>query len=187
MDTEQEGGSGMKWDSSTDMYTLPCIKQLVGSCCIAQGAQPNALWWRSGWEWGGGRLKRERMYIHRQLIHIIVQQKLTQYFKATVFQFKFFKKLKKKTLFIYNLPPYTTYLVIDWRNEEWVALSVSFTRKRSQQARPQAIYEAQNTSSASSFAMGSLDSAPQNGPLLFKTNKTYENSSPIISRWGIFF
>ena len=43
-----------------------------------------------GWEGGGGRLEREKMHIHRQLIHIIVQQKLTQHFQATVFQFNFF-------------------------------------------------------------------------------------------------
>lgn len=127
------------------------------------------------------------MHIHRQLTHIIVQQKLTQHLQATVFQFNFLKKLKKKTLFTYNLPPYTTYLVIDRRNEECVALSVSFARKRSHQARTQDIYEVQNTSSGNSFSMGSLDLTPQDGPLLFITNKTYENSSPIISRWGIFF
>lgn len=26
------------WEIGTDMYTLPCVKQLVGSCSIAQGA-----------------------------------------------------------------------------------------------------------------------------------------------------
>ena len=30
------GDSGINWESTTDIYTLPGVKQLVGSCCIAQ-------------------------------------------------------------------------------------------------------------------------------------------------------
>ena len=30
------GDSGINWQSMTDIYTLPCVKQPVGSCRIAQ-------------------------------------------------------------------------------------------------------------------------------------------------------
>ena len=39
----------------------------------------------------GGNLKREGIYVYLGLIHAIVQQKLTQHFKAIILQ------LKKKT------------------------------------------------------------------------------------------
>ena len=37
------GESGTNWEVRTDMHTLLCIKQLVGSCRIVQGAQLGAL------------------------------------------------------------------------------------------------------------------------------------------------
>ena len=42
--------------------------------------------------WKGG-LKRKGIYVYLQLIHVVVQQKLTQYCKAIIFQFL---KIKKK-------------------------------------------------------------------------------------------
>ena len=44
---------------------------------------------REGWDGSGvgGRLKRERIYVYLQLIHV-VQQKLTQHCKAIIPQFK---------------------------------------------------------------------------------------------------
>ena len=36
----------------------------------------------------GGRLKREGIYVSIQLIHVVVQQKLTQYCKAIILQLK---------------------------------------------------------------------------------------------------
>ena len=33
----------MNWETGTDIKTPLCVKQLVGSCCIAQGAQLGAL------------------------------------------------------------------------------------------------------------------------------------------------
>ena len=41
--TGEEGEGGTSWDSSTDISTLPCVKQRVGGCCVAQGAQLHAL------------------------------------------------------------------------------------------------------------------------------------------------
>ena len=38
---EEEGG--MNSDPGIDIYTLPCIKQLLGTCCIAQGDQLGSL------------------------------------------------------------------------------------------------------------------------------------------------
>ena len=38
------GEGRMNWDSSTDMYSLSHVKQMVaGTCYIAQGAQLDAL------------------------------------------------------------------------------------------------------------------------------------------------
>ena len=36
-------GDGMNWDIGTDIYILPRVKQIVETCCIAQGAQLGAL------------------------------------------------------------------------------------------------------------------------------------------------
>ena len=36
----------------------------------------------------GGRPEREGMYVHLQLIHFVVQQKLTQHCKAVILQLK---------------------------------------------------------------------------------------------------
>jgi len=55
----------------------------VGSCCIAQGALLCALWWPTGQGCRGGRSKREELYVNIELIHFLVQQKLTQHYKAT--------------------------------------------------------------------------------------------------------
>ena len=41
----------------------------------------------------GGRLQREGIYGYIELIHFVVQQELTQHFKAIILQFK--KKKKK--------------------------------------------------------------------------------------------
>ena len=42
-----------------------------------------------GWDGGrvGARLKKEKLYVYLQLIYVVVQQKLTQYCKATVYLF----------------------------------------------------------------------------------------------------
>ena len=34
----------------------------------------------------GGKLKREGIYVYIWVIHIVVQQKLTQHYKAIIFQ-----------------------------------------------------------------------------------------------------
>ena len=51
------------------------------------------------WGWGGGlvggvgsRLKREGIYVYTELIHIVVQQELTQQCKAVILSFKKEKK-----------------------------------------------------------------------------------------------
>ena len=44
-----------------------------------------------GWVGGvEGRSRREGIYVYIQLIHFIVQQKLTQHCKATIFQLKIY-------------------------------------------------------------------------------------------------
>ena len=36
----------------------------------------------------GGKFMRERMYVYIQLIHFVVQKKLSQYYKVTIPQLK---------------------------------------------------------------------------------------------------
>ena len=43
------------------------------------------------WDWGGriaGRFNRQRIHVYTKLIHVVVQQELTQHCKAVIFQFK---------------------------------------------------------------------------------------------------
>ena len=42
VNTVEEEGE-VNWESSIDRYTLPCVKQIVGSCYITQEAQLGAL------------------------------------------------------------------------------------------------------------------------------------------------
>ena len=45
-----------------------------------------------------GRLKREGICVYTQLIHTLVQQKLTQHYKAMIFQLK--NNTKKKEMIL---------------------------------------------------------------------------------------
>ena len=47
-------------------------------------------------EWVGGEFKTEGIYVYIRLIHVVVQQKLTQHCKAIRPQLNFFKIQKKK-------------------------------------------------------------------------------------------
>ena len=54
-----------------------------------------------GWDWGGrigGRFKRQRTYVYTKLIHVVVQQELTQHCRAIIFQFK--KKKEQNNILI---------------------------------------------------------------------------------------
>ena len=48
----------------------------------------------------GGRLKRKDIYVYLQLIHFVVQQKLTHHCKAIILQLK--KKYPRKQVFRYR-------------------------------------------------------------------------------------
>ena len=43
IDTVGEGEGGTNSEIGTEAYTLPYVKQLLGSCCITQEAQPRGL------------------------------------------------------------------------------------------------------------------------------------------------
>ena len=43
VDAAGEGEGGTNWEIRIDIHTPPCVKQIVGSCCLAQGAQLSAL------------------------------------------------------------------------------------------------------------------------------------------------
>ena len=90
MDTAGDGEGGMNWENSTELYTLSYVKwQLVGSCCITQGALPGALWLPRGmgW-WGGGRFKREGIYVYDWFTLLYGRKKPTQQCKALILQLK---------------------------------------------------------------------------------------------------
>ena len=38
-----KGWGGMNWEVGVDIYTKPCVKQLVETCCLAQGVQLGIL------------------------------------------------------------------------------------------------------------------------------------------------
>ena len=77
--TKRGQGSGMNWETGTDIYPLLRMKwvtdrNLSGTACRAQGILLSAL----GWPRRKGNPKQERMYVYIQLIHFAIQQKLTQ-------------------------------------------------------------------------------------------------------------
>ena len=68
-------------------------RQLVGSCFLAQGAQLSAPWWPTGCDGGRlrGQLSRKGIGDYLQLMHAVIQQKLTK-----------LKKGKKRKSFFYH-------------------------------------------------------------------------------------
>ena len=72
------------------MYTAMC-KQIANGKPLhsaENSAQGSVTTWRGGGL--GRRLKREGVGVHIELIHFLVQQQLTQHWKAIKFWFKFF-------------------------------------------------------------------------------------------------
>ena len=73
-------------ESSTGRYALPYAKQRAsGTCCTAQRAQLSAPRWPSR---VGGSAEREGIHVYIEMIHFVVQQKLTQHCKAIILQLK---------------------------------------------------------------------------------------------------
>ena len=71
---------GMNWEIRFDINTLPCVKQIAsGNLLYSTGSSAQCFVTTQRDEIGrvGGRLNREGIYVYIQLIHIIVQQKLT--------------------------------------------------------------------------------------------------------------
>ena len=67
----------MSGDSSMDIYTLLCVKQMGRSAWRCDDLE--------GWDVGmGGRSMREGVYVYIWLIHFIVQQRPTQHCKTTL-------------------------------------------------------------------------------------------------------
>jgi len=78
------GDSGINWENTIDIYTLSCIKQLVGSRRIAQELSLVLCDNPDGWNGD----PRRSVYMYTQLIHFVVQQKLTQHCEAITLQLK---------------------------------------------------------------------------------------------------
>ena len=70
---------GKNWESRIDIYTLCKIDSQWEHAVQHRELIPySVMTQRGGMGVGvGGRLKREGIYVYRQLIHVIVQQKLT--------------------------------------------------------------------------------------------------------------
>ena len=75
----------------THIYTLPCVKQLASGKLLystESSVQCSVINQKHGMVGVGGRCKREGLYVCLQLIHFIVQQKLTQHCKKKCFNKK---------------------------------------------------------------------------------------------------
>ena len=59
--------------------------------------------------WAGGRLKREEMYLYLWLIHVVVQQKPTQRYKAIILQLK--NKVSSLSLLLWVTVSVMTFIV----------------------------------------------------------------------------
>ena len=85
----------MNWEIRIDICTLPCVKQLVGSCCIAQGVSSELCDELAQWKWKvvGGRSKMKGRYVDTQLTHLVVQQKTNIALQSSYTQIKKKKKV----------------------------------------------------------------------------------------------
>ena len=100
-DTDVENGLGNKsgggegggnGESSTAIYTLPYVNQMLVKSCCSQRSLAWSLTGGTGVQ-VGGRLKKEGIHVYLGPIHLAVQQKPTQHSKAITLQVKIhFKK-----------------------------------------------------------------------------------------------
>ena len=83
VDTEGEGEGGMNWEIRFDLNNTIMCQIASGNLLYNTGssAQCSVMTQMGGM---GGRSKREAIYVYIQLIHLIVQQKLTQYCKEII-------------------------------------------------------------------------------------------------------
>ena len=89
-----EGEGGTTWKSTIDIYTLPRVKELAGSRCTAQEAQPGALWWPREVRWEEwGRLQRDGVYIHTHIYIIMTDLSCC---RAEINNYPPIKKIEKK-------------------------------------------------------------------------------------------
>ena len=66
-DTEREGKGRTRWESSTDVYTQPCVTQMASGKLLHSAGNPSqcsVMTWRAGMGGRGGRSTRERIYIY---------------------------------------------------------------------------------------------------------------------------
>jgi len=76
-DTVGKEEAGTNWESSIDIYMLPCVKHSQQEAAEEHRELSSALWDDlEGWDGSevGGGLQREGMCVYVSLIHFIVQQ-----------------------------------------------------------------------------------------------------------------
>ena len=77
-----------------DMYPLRCVKEIASENLLSStgsSAWCSVVTWRGGMG-VGVEFKRDETHVYTWLIHCVVQQRLTQYSKATIPQLKRKKK-----------------------------------------------------------------------------------------------
>lgn len=84
VETAGEGEGEVNWESSMDVYPLPCVKQTAsGDLLSGTGSSAGCCDDLEGWDGGN----REAIYLYLWLIHLIVQQRPTQHSKAIILIF----------------------------------------------------------------------------------------------------
>ena len=69
VDTAGKGWDGMNWKMHGNTYAIMC--KAVWSCCVTRGTRSGALWGPGGVGWGWQRFKRQGIYIHLWVTHIV--------------------------------------------------------------------------------------------------------------------
>ena len=101
--TQRGKGRGMNRKSRIYIYTQPCVKQIASGKLLSStgsSARCSVMTQRGGMGgvgWEGG--SRGRRAVYTWLVHTVVQQKLTQHYKAIILQLKINlkNKIQKKT------------------------------------------------------------------------------------------
>ena len=88
VDTKQEGRVGLDWETGLDVHTVSCVKQRAGGKLpynTGNSPQCPVMTQRGGME-SEWEAQEEGVYACIELIHAVVQQRLTQHSKAITLQ-----------------------------------------------------------------------------------------------------
>ena len=90
--TVGDAEGGMDWQSSTETYTLPCVKQIASGNLLNDPGSSNLVLCDNleGWDGmeSGREVEREGPCVFLWLVHADIGQKSTQYCKAIILHLK---------------------------------------------------------------------------------------------------